>query len=118
MNTKLYILNPICFLLGVLFVKSLFGQEILPRPLPEFRKKIEPRASDSKPDFPKPLAAPKGAPNILIVLLDDVGFGASSTFGGPISTPTWTRWRKRFALQQVSHHGNVLTNTSRSIDRA
>jgi Sulfatase/short chain dehydrogenase len=80
--------DPICFLLGALFVTSLFGQDILPRPLPEFNGKIEPRASDSKPDFPKPLAAPKGAPNILIVLLDDVGFGASSTFGGPISTPT------------------------------
>jgi len=32
--------------------------------------------------------APEGAPNVVIVLIDDIGFGASSTFGGPISTPT------------------------------
>ena len=36
----------------------------------------------------EPLVPPKGAPNVLIVLLDDVGFGASSAFGGPVNTPT------------------------------
>jgi arylsulfatase A-like enzyme len=39
----------------------------------------------------EPLLPPKGAPNVLIVLLDDVGFGASSTFGGPCRTPTADR---------------------------
>ena len=39
----------------------------------------------------EPLYPPEGAPNVLIVLLDDVGFGASSTFGGPASTPTADR---------------------------
>ena len=39
----------------------------------------------------EPLRPPAGAPNVLIVLLDDVGFGASSAFGGPISTPTAER---------------------------
>ncbi len=34
------------------------------------------------------IKAPKGAPNVVIVLIDDVGFGATSTFGGPIKTPT------------------------------
>lgn len=44
---------------------------------------------DSKPGpLPQPVAAPKGAPNVVVVLLDDVGFAASSTFGGPIPTPT------------------------------
>jgi arylsulfatase len=36
------------------------------------------------------LLPPEGAPNVLIVLLDDVGFGAASTFGGPCRTPTAT----------------------------
>src|SRR5512139_1917733 len=36
----------------------------------------------------EPLRPPKGAPNVLIILLDDVGFGASSAFGGPVNTPT------------------------------
>ena len=38
-----------------------------------------------------PLRPPAGAPNVLIVLLDDVGFGASSAFGGPVNTPTAER---------------------------
>jgi arylsulfatase A-like enzyme len=46
-------------------------------------------AKDSDTSFPpiKPLLPPEGAPNVVIVLLDDVGFGASSTFGGPCRTP-------------------------------
>ena len=35
--------------------------------------------------------APEGAPNVLVVLIDDAGFGAIDTFGGPVSTPTFTR---------------------------
>jgi arylsulfatase A-like enzyme len=47
-------------------------------------------AKDPDTKFPPitPLRPPKGAPNVLIVLLDDVGFGASSAFGGPCNTPT------------------------------
>ena len=39
----------------------------------------------------EPVRPPKNAPNVLIVLLDDVGFGASSAFGGPVHTPTAER---------------------------
>jgi arylsulfatase A-like enzyme len=47
-------------------------------------------AKDPDTAYPpiEPLLPPDGAPNVLIVLLDDVGFGASSTFGGPCQTPT------------------------------
>ena len=50
-------------------------------------------AKDPDTAFPpiEPLLPPAGAPNVLIVLLDDVGFGASSTFGGPCRTPTADR---------------------------
>jgi arylsulfatase A-like enzyme len=50
-------------------------------------------AKDPDTKFPaiEPLRPPKGAPNVLIVLLDDVGFAASSAFGGPIHTPTAER---------------------------
>jgi arylsulfatase A-like enzyme len=50
-------------------------------------------AKDQDTSYPpiEPLLPPKGAPNVLIVLLDDVGFGASSTFGGPCRTPTADR---------------------------
>jgi arylsulfatase A-like enzyme len=43
---------------------------------------------DSQMPHINPLRPPAGAPNIVIVLLDDVGFGAAGTFGGPVSTPT------------------------------
>jgi hypothetical protein len=48
---------------------------------------------DSQPDWnlighPTP---PEGAPNVLLVLIDDAGFGNPSTFGGPIDTPNYTR---------------------------
>src|SRR5215472_15026785 len=63
--------------------------EALPHPEPAFKGKIGRTVKDSKPDFPKEVQAPEGAPNVLLILTDDVGFGASSTFGGPIPTPTF-----------------------------
>jgi arylsulfatase len=50
-------------------------------------------AKDPATSFPpiEPLRPPAGAPNVLVVLLDDVGFGASSAFGGPIATPAFDR---------------------------
>ncbi len=52
-----------------------------------------PDANDPDQVFPKiePVRPPEGAPNVLVVLLDDVGFGASASFGGLISTPTADR---------------------------
>lgn len=46
-------------------------------------------AESSPPVWPKPVKAPEGAPNILVIMTDDVGFGAASTFGGAIPTPTF-----------------------------
>jgi arylsulfatase A-like enzyme len=50
-------------------------------------------AKDPETKFPPitPLRPPRGAPNVLLILLDDVGFGASSVFGGPCQTPTAER---------------------------
>jgi arylsulfatase len=45
--------------------------------------------AESKEWWPDPIKAPAGAPNVIWILLDDVGFGASSAFGGLISTPTF-----------------------------
>lgn len=70
------------------------AQEVLPAPPPPFKGKIAQSYKDSTPDFPQPAHAPQNAPNILLVLLDDVGFGASSTFGGPANTPTLDRLAK------------------------
>ncbi|MFN8626001.1 MAG: arylsulfatase [Candidatus Binatia bacterium] len=64
---------------------------VLPPPEPPFRGKIAPLSTDSKPDYPQWNTAPAGAPNVLLILLDDTGFGQPSTFGGPIATPNFTR---------------------------
>lgn len=63
------------------------GEVILPRPPQPFAGKIGPTAAESVPAPAEMVKAPAGAPNVLLVLTDDVGFGASSTFGGPIPTP-------------------------------
>jgi arylsulfatase A-like enzyme len=63
-------------------------------PRPEYRfpdVKIATTYQDSVADFPRPLRAPEGAPNILLVLLDDVGFGWSSALGGLVRMPTAER---------------------------
>ena len=64
---------------------------VLPNPQPPFQGKIGRTVTDSTPDFPKSVEAPAGAPNVLLIMTDDVGFGASSTFGGPIQTPNFQR---------------------------
>ncbi len=75
--------------LGTCLALPANAQEVLPHPQPAFKGKIGRTAAESTPDFPKPIEAPKGAPNVLLILTDDVGYGASSTFGGPIPTPTF-----------------------------
>jgi arylsulfatase len=63
------------------------GQSALPLPDPAFKGKITPNREHSIPYWPEPPKAQAGAPNIVLILLDDVGFGAASTFGGAAQTP-------------------------------
>jgi arylsulfatase A-like enzyme len=86
---------------------------VLPKPQPPFRGVIGRTAKESKPDFPKGLQAPKGAPNVLLILTDDVGFGASSTFGGPIATPTFQRVADA-GLRYNTFHTTALCSPTRS----
>lgn len=66
--------------------------EILPRPDFHFTGSVGRTYQDSDPpQFPQPVQPPKGAPNILLILLDDVGFGQFSTFGGGVPSPTMDR---------------------------
>ena len=81
-----------CFSTLFLFLATTaLSQEVLPQPEQPFKGKIGRTAKDSIPDFPKGVEAPAGAPNVLLILTDDVGFGASSTFGGPVQTPNFQR---------------------------
>jgi arylsulfatase len=60
-------------------------------------------ATDSKPDFPPTKKAPEGAPNVLLVLLDDVGFGWPSVQGGLVRMPTAERVAKNGLLYNQFH---------------
>src|SRR6516164_5180701 len=86
---------------------------VLPAPKQPFQGKITERATDSKPWFPNPPTAPAGAPNILLILLDDVGFGASSTFGGPVKTPTLDALARR-GLRYNQFHTTALCSPTRA----
>jgi len=72
-------------------------------------------AKDPDTAFPpiRPLRPPAGAPNILLVLLDDVGFGASATFGGPCATPTADRLAAG-GLRYRRFHTTAMCSPSRA----
>jgi arylsulfatase A-like enzyme len=90
-----------------------FNRSILPVPPQPFKGKIGLRPADSVKDFPKEVAAPQGAPNVLLILTDDVGFGATSTFGGPIPTPTFDKIAKN-GLRFNQFHTTALCSPTRA----
>ncbi len=86
---------------------------VLPIPQPSFRGKIGITYQESTPDFPAPITAPEKAPNVLLVLLDDVGFGQASTFGGPVETPNLTRLAEK-GLRYNQFHTTALCSPTRA----
>ena len=89
------------------------AETLLPTPQPPFNGKIELRAKDSTPDFPVMQTAPQGAPNILLILLDDSGFGAAGTFGGPVPTPHLDRLAAD-GLKYNQFHTTALSSPTRA----
>ncbi len=83
----------------------------LPAPRPAFTGSIGTTYLDSRPAFPAPRSAPRGAPNILLVLTDDVGFGAASTFGGPVPTPNLDRLAARGLVYNRFHTTGMCSPT-------
>jgi arylsulfatase A-like enzyme len=72
-------------------------------------------AKDPDTKFPpiEPVRPPAGAPNVLIVLIDDVGFGASSAFGGPCNTPNFERLAEA-GLKYTRFHTTALCSPTRA----
>ncbi len=62
-------------------------RSVLPPAAQPFKGVIEKTFEGSRQDYPQPVAPPEGAPNVAIILLDDLGFGQPGTFGGPVPTP-------------------------------
>ncbi len=94
--------------------KDNIQREILPNPDQPHTGLITYDAKDPDTKFPpiEPLRPPKGAPNVLIVLLDDVGFGASSAFGGPVNMSTAERLAKT-GLKYNRFHTTALCSPTR-----
>ena len=69
--------------------------------------------ADSKEWWPEPVKAPAGAPNVVWILLDDVGFGAAGTFGGLIDTPTFDSLAKN-GLRYTNFHTCAICATTRA----
>src|SRR2546423_15190533 len=65
-----------------------WDRTVLPRPPQPFEAVTKRTLEGSVASFTQPVKAPPRAPNILLVLIDDAGFGNPSTFGGPAATPT------------------------------
>src|ERR1039458_6288194 len=79
---------------------TLDGKQLPPPPL-KFGGVIKHNVVESKPWWPPQVVPPKSAPNILLIMTDDVGFAAPSTFGGVIPTP---------ALDRIAANGLRYTN--------
>lgn len=71
--------------------EELIDRSELPIPEPERPKYTQLDVRDVLPPKPFSVKAPKGAPNVVIVLIDDMGFGVADAFGGPVSMPNLTR---------------------------
>ena len=84
----------------------------LPAPPQPFAGQVNLNALQSKTAWPARVVPPKGAPNILLIMTDDVGFGAPSTFGGVIPTPTLDRIAAN-GLRYTNFHTTSLCSPTR-----
>jgi arylsulfatase len=90
------------------------GRQVLPIPDPRHVGVTTYDARDPATAFPPitPLRPPAGAPNVLVVLIDDAGFGSSSAFGGPINTPNFERLAAG-GLRYTRFHTTALCSPTR-----
>ncbi len=89
------------------------ARDSLPIPDPAFQGKIGRTYEDSTPNYPQPVEAPKGSPNVLLILLDDVGFGMCSPFGGSVETPNLQKLADK-GLTYTRFHTTALCSPTRA----
>ncbi len=85
----------------------------LPPPDPKFGGVIKETAPESKSWWPPRVVPPKGAPNVLLIMTDDQGYGVSGTFGGVIPTPGMDRIAKA-GLRYTQFHSTALCSPTRA----
>lgn len=89
------------------------AQDVLPPPAPPFTGTIHRTLAGSTPVYPARVRPPDGAPNVVVVLIDDAGFGNPSTFGGPVRTPTLDRLAEQ-GLRYNRFHVTALCSPTRA----
>ena len=85
----------------------------LPPPPPKFGGVIKQAPTDSTPWWPPRVVPPKGAPNVLLIMTDDQGYGVPSTFGGVIPTPSLDRVANA-GLRYIQFHSTALCSPTRA----
>ncbi len=85
----------------------------LPRATPPFEGDVQRLITESTPSRLRPHRAPDGAPHVLLVMLDDVGFGSFETFGGPVPAPGLDGIVKR-GLRYNQFHTTALCSPTRA----
>jgi hypothetical protein len=88
------------------------GKQIPPPP-PKFGGVIRESAKDSTPWWPPRVVPPKGAPNVLLIMTDDQGYGTSGTFGSVIPTPAFDRVAMA-GLRYIQFHSTALCSPTRA----
>jgi arylsulfatase len=88
--------------------------EQLPPPPEKFGGVIGRNAAQSRPYWPARVVPPKGAPNVLLIMTDDTGFGVSSTFGGVIPSPNLDRIANN-GLRYTNFNSTSLCSPSRAV---
>lgn len=88
------------------------GKYLPPPPAP-FGGIINLNSDDSKPYWPPTVVPPKGAPNILLIMTDDQGYGVTSTFGGVVPTPAMDRVAQA-GLRYTQFHSTALCSPTRA----
>ncbi|HEY8385173.1 MAG TPA: sulfatase-like hydrolase/transferase, partial [Porticoccaceae bacterium] len=91
------------------------GREVLPLPPPAFKGTIGETVTDSTPDpdLFEPVRPPQGAPNVFVMMSDDVGFAMSSAFGGPVATPNFEKLAQR-GQRYNRFHTTAICSPSRA----
>lgn len=98
---------------AALMPAALMAQTVLPEPqIPtsEFAGRV---AADTQARWPKSPQAPKGAPNVILILTDDVGYGATTAYGGPIPTPNFDALGQR-GLRYTGYNNSAICSATRA----
>jgi hypothetical protein len=91
---------------------SIEGSQLPPLP-PKFGGVINERGTQSKPWWPPRVVPPKSAPNVLLIMTDDQGYGVYGTFGGVIPTPSMDRIAAN-GLRYTQFHSTALCSPTRA----